>query len=68
MDRPVTSFTQRLLVGCTVLVLAVAYLDAAFPDASDAPVAVCPKVEVRLVKRGQRIVQDTITEIPEACR
>ena len=49
-------------------VLAVCWLtlDAAFPESE--AVASCPKVEWREVQQRGRIVRDTITEIPEACR
>lgn len=47
--------------------VAVLTLDVSFPDPSDAPI-LCPKVEYREVARRGRIVRDTITHIPEACR
>ena len=65
-----TSPVQRLIMACAVAAIAVLHLYAAFPDPAPGPVAVCPKVEYRVLpSKDRRTIRiDTVTTIPPECR
>lgn len=57
---------RRLAFWVAALLLAVGGAIAALPEPRG--IAVCPKVEYRLVVRRGVVHRDTVTIIPEQCR
>lgn len=68
MIRRAIITTAYALSALGLALLALDSLDAAYPPAE--AVAVCPKVEVRVLpsKNRQRVRVDTVTHIPAECR